>query len=438
MHLIQSDPRAADTGGVGLSANSFADVYVEHMPEITRYCRSILRDPTDAEDAAQNAMERALKALADGPAPERIRPWLLTIAQRESINLLRLRRRMAPAELDESSLGPQGSAEELAAVRERLAELLADVRELSPRQREVLVARELGGRSYEQIAASMGTSVSAAQQLVLEARQSLRQFEAGRSLECRDVQAWISGHDHARVGTRRVRAHLRCCSGCRGFRTGIAARRRDFGLLLPGVAGGGAWWSWLAGAIGQGGAKLAAAGAVAVTGAAVIAGPALLDQHPNLPRLADSLHASSASKPAPPLLRSEIAVRLAAGPATDAQDRRDSTSPTAARRPRASTRRSRTPGSRATAPAPRADAAVAGGERASGRNRPDDPAPVAKPSPTAAPSPPSPVATPQALEPVGEAVKPVADALQRVTDAVDDAIQDVAVEPPIDVNGLLP
>src|SRR4028119_1333529 len=93
---MQRDPHAADTGGVGLSANSFADVYVEHMPEITRYCRSILRDPSDAEDAAQNAMERALKALADGPPPERMRPWLLTIAQRESVNLLRPRRRAPP------------------------------------------------------------------------------------------------------------------------------------------------------------------------------------------------------------------------------------------------------------------------------------------------------------------------------------------------------
>src|SRR5688500_10650525 len=208
MHPMQLDPRAADTGGVGLSVNSFAApaaapglsadgfaaVYAEHMPEITRYCRSILRDPSDAEDAAQNAMERALRSLSgDAPPPERVRPWLMTIAQREAINVLRLRRRVSPSCVDESSLGEQGSPEELAAVRERLAELLADVRSLTPRQREVLVARELGGRSYKQIAASMGTSVAAAQQLVLEARQSLRQFEAGRSLECRDVQSWISG-----------------------------------------------------------------------------------------------------------------------------------------------------------------------------------------------------------------------------------------------------
>ena len=55
-------PRAAD-GGVGLSAVAFAEIYGQHMPELTRYCRRILRDSHDAEDAAQSAMERALAAL---------------------------------------------------------------------------------------------------------------------------------------------------------------------------------------------------------------------------------------------------------------------------------------------------------------------------------------------------------------------------------------
>jgi RNA polymerase sigma factor (sigma-70 family) len=439
---MQTGPHAADTGGVGLSANSFAAVYAEHMPEITRYCRSILRDAADAEDAAQNAMERALRALSgDAPPPERVRPWLMTIAQREAVNVLRLRKRVSPASLEESSLGEQGSPEELAAVRERLAELLADVRELTPRQREVLVARELGGRSYKQIAASMGTSVAAAQQLVLEARRSLRQFEAGRSLECRDVQAWISGHDHARVGTRRVRAHLRSCTGCSGFRKGIAARRRDFGLLLPGL-GGGAWWSWLAGLVGPGGgaAKLAAAGAVAVTGAAMVAGPGLLEHHPNLPGLSRTMRsapapaAAGAAEVRPPVLRKEIAVRL---PSLGALPSRASTG-RRARGPRAAARRPDTRGlpARAAGAAP-APAVTASPDRDRDRERPRPAAPAATPAPepaaTAAPQPAAqpqrPVSTPQALEPVAEAIAPVTDAVQDAVDAVTEKLPPLPVDP---------
>lgn len=428
---MQTAPHAADTGGVGLSAASFASVYAEHMPELTRYCRSILRDSADAEDAAQNAMERALRALSgDAPPPEKVRPWLMTIAQREAINLLRLRRRVTPAELDEASLGPQGSAEELAAVRERLAELLADVRELAPRQREVLVARELGGRSYRQIAATLGTSEAAAQQLVLEARQSLRQFEAGRSLDCHEVQAWMSAHENARVRTRRVRAHLRSCDGCRCFHRGIAARRRDFGLLLPGVGAGGAWWSWLGGMLGHGGAKLVAGGAVVVTGAAIVVAPPLLDRHPNLPVLSpgmEEVRAADALRAAP-RLRNEFAARAAAAPA--ARRGRAAAPPSRARRAPGSASKPQLHEAALRPASPSAPAPAATREPAAEPPAAPAAAPTAAPAPAApsAPAPPSgapPAATPEALQPVADAARPVTDA---VGDAVNDAVEALPVD----------
>src|SRR3954451_5621982 len=103
MYPIQTTPRAADTGGVALSASAFADIYGQHMPELTRYCRRILRDSHDAEDAAQSAMERALAAFGDGCEPRRLRPWLFTIAQREAITLLRRRARACEAALGEAA-----------------------------------------------------------------------------------------------------------------------------------------------------------------------------------------------------------------------------------------------------------------------------------------------------------------------------------------------
>jgi len=419
---------ATDIGGVGLSANSFADVYVEHMPEIVRYCRSILRDQADAEDAAQNAMERAMRALSDGPAPDRMRPWLFTIAQREALTVLRRRRRFSSAELDEAALGEQGSPEELAAVRERLAELLADVRELNPRQREGLVARELGGRSYRQIAASLGTTEAAAQQLVLEARQSLRQFEAGRSLECRDVQGWISAHDHARVGTRRVRSHLRACGGCRDFRRAIVGRRRDFGLLLPGLGAGSAWWSTLAGMLGHGGAKIVAAGAVVATGATVLVVSPLLERHPDL---------------APPMLREHLAVASVT-----------TTQPLAATSVRLvgglpPARGPRTASGTATRPAGGTPVRTPASRRLSTQHRTADtaqaPSPAAAPTaperttrapaaPTPAPPAPAPASTPAALAPA----QPVLDAAQPVTDVVREVAADVKDALPPPAVGLLP
>jgi RNA polymerase sigma-70 factor (ECF subfamily) len=421
---MEPDPRAADTGGVGLSANAFAEIYGQHMPELTRYCRSILRDREDAEDAAQSAMERALKALSCGPAPERMRPWLFTIAQREAITLLRRRR---PVVVLEDEAAATASIEELSAVRERLAELMADLQALAPRQREVLVARELGGRSYREIAAELGTTEAAAQQVVLEARQSLRQFAAGRSLECDDVQSWISAHDHARVRTRRVRAHLRACTSCRGFQTGIGARRRDFGLLLPGIGGGGAWWSALAALLGEGGAaKAVTAGAVVLTGA-TLAGT-LPESHGPVrapaPRVAS----------APPAVVVPVSVPVATAAAVALRARRPTAAGGSAERRRserraASRRRDR---SSAQALLPSATPQPARAAEAG------EPAPsVSHPHPTAAPAA-SPAATPAATPDATPApslldpVQPVLDAVPTVTHAVEE-ITDVVKEtlPPI-------
>jgi RNA polymerase sigma factor (sigma-70 family) len=435
MHPMETTPHTADACGVGLSAIAFEEIYGQHMPELTRYCRGILRNRADAEDAAQNAMERALKALTEGPAPKRMRPWLFTIAQRESVNLLRRRSRQGLAELDESAPAPGGSPEELARVRERLAELLSDLQSLAPRQREVLVARELDGRSYADIAVDLGVTEAAAQQLVLEARQSLRQCEAGRSLACAEVQTWISSHDHAVIRTRKVRAHLRGCDACRGFQHAIASRRRDFGLLLPGM-GGSALWSAISAGLGQGGAKLATAGAVAAVGVTVtvpvLGGGAA---PPDLPALRADHPAALTATPAPALPVLAARMEQGATAAVSAQG--------APRDTRAAARRAHTPRRtrvvlaerRATGitPAPTAAPVLSGdGDQASASRpaRPTrTPAPASTPASTPAPggARSGPVSEPlrEALQPVAETVDAVRTAVPEVTDSVRETVQQV-------------
>lgn len=216
-------------------AQDFSVVYGRWMPSLTRYCRTILRDEADAEDAAQNAMLKAMDALAAGPAPDRLPPWLHRIARNEAITLLR-RRHGGMAVLDDEVLPSGASAEEVAATRRRLGELLGDLQALPDRQREALILRELDGLSHRRIAAHLGITEAAAQQAVLDARRSLHAYAEGRDLACDRVQAWLSAHEHARLRTRGVRAHLRDCGGCRAFSTALHDRPRDLALVLP--AGG--------------------------------------------------------------------------------------------------------------------------------------------------------------------------------------------------------
>jgi RNA polymerase sigma factor (sigma-70 family) len=216
------------------SGPAFAVIYDRYMPSLLRYCRRILGSVDDAEDAAQAAMVSAMRGLGQRP-PRRLRPWLYRIAHNEAISVARRHVHNEPLlETEQQGVGPD--PEQAAATRARLAQLLADLHALPGRQRDALVMRELCGRSYAEIATELGSSEAAAQQAVFEARLSLHEFGKGRDLACVEIQRSISACDHARLYTRRVRAHLRACECCSAFERDLYSRRRDFALLLPWVS----------------------------------------------------------------------------------------------------------------------------------------------------------------------------------------------------------
>ena len=265
------DERLARAAARG-NDNAFATLYARYRGALQGYCTSILLDAEDAGDAVQGAMLKALRALPRRDCDAPVRPWLYRIAHNEAIDILRRRRAHAPLEDGQGPAFP--SADEEAAGRERLAELVADLRSLPPRQRSALVMRELSGLDYDEIALALGTSPAAARQTVFEARSALHACRSGRDTACAAVQRALSDGDRRRRRGRALRAHLRSCDDCMRFARAIPRRSDDLALLpplfLPGAAGGLA----LVGGI-LGGAGAAGGGAVPVgaLGSAVAGSP---------------------------------------------------------------------------------------------------------------------------------------------------------------------
>jgi len=260
--------RAAARGNDG----AFAALYARYRGALQGYCASILLDAEDAGDAVQGAMLKALRALPrrDGDAP--IRPWLYRIAYNEAIDILRRRRVHAPLEDGHGPALP--SAADEAADRERLAELVADLRSLPTRQRSALVMRELSGLDYEEIALALRTTPAAARQTVFEARSALHACRAGRDTACAAVQRALSDGDRRRRRGRALRAHLRSCDDCMRFARAIPRRSDDLAalppLFLPGAAGGIALVGGILGGVGSAGGGAVPVGAL---GAAVTGSP---------------------------------------------------------------------------------------------------------------------------------------------------------------------
>ena len=150
---------------------SFERIYQRHRREVYGSVLRDVRDPDEAEDVTQAAFLNAFRALRRGDRPEKPRAWLLTIARNVVRRRARLRAERPPeveletdAELLLTLDDPEGSAS---------ADIHAALRRLTGAQREVILLREIQGRSYAEIAFELGLSLSAVEALIFRARRAL-------------------------------------------------------------------------------------------------------------------------------------------------------------------------------------------------------------------------------------------------------------------------
>ncbi len=271
--MLLSDERLTRRA-IGGDQRAFTAIFARYQQPLYRYCLAILGDRQDAEDALQSTMLKVLRALPGEERRIELKPWLYRIAHNESVELIR--RRRPSEELDAELLAGGAGLVEEASQRERLRHLLADLEQLPERQRGTLVMRELGGLGFEEIGAALGTSAAVARQTLYEARLGLREMDAGREMSCDEVMRAVSDADGRVLRRRDLRAHLRSCDACSGFRDEIGGRRHDLAALSPlpaaaaaallqGILGGGS-----AGAGGAGAALGAGAGAAKTVGASAL------------------------------------------------------------------------------------------------------------------------------------------------------------------------
>ena len=154
------------------AAERTADLYARHGQRVYSFCRSRLRNPEEAQDAAQTAFLYALGSLRRGVVPRNELAWLLTIAD----NVCRSSRRtlgrrlalVANADVEElEAAAPSLNAE----TREEIAQLRAALEQLPDRQRQAILLREWQGVSYADIAEQLGLSLAAVETLLFRSRR---------------------------------------------------------------------------------------------------------------------------------------------------------------------------------------------------------------------------------------------------------------------------
>ena len=135
----------------------------------------LLRDHSEAEDAAQQTFLSAYRGLLAGSEPRYPAAWLATIARNECWGRIQQRMRQPLHEpvVEETAATTPGPLD-TAIQRADLAALLTAIGELPRQQRDALLMREFSGLSYRELAQALSVSEPAVESLLVRARRELR------------------------------------------------------------------------------------------------------------------------------------------------------------------------------------------------------------------------------------------------------------------------
>src|SRR5919197_3374676 len=150
---------------------AFERLYRRYVKDVYHYALALLRNPADAEDVTQTTFLNAYRAFKRGEEPRKPQNWLIKIAH----NAARTRYALSTRRVKEVPL--EDHLEALSVPEDEkpdVKEVLEALGRLPLNQRAALVMRELDGRSYAEIADTLGVSVPAVETLIFRARRSLR------------------------------------------------------------------------------------------------------------------------------------------------------------------------------------------------------------------------------------------------------------------------
>jgi RNA polymerase sigma factor (sigma-70 family) len=164
-------------------SRAYADLVRPHQEIAFRVAYVITRNAADAEDATQDGLVKAWRALGRFRAGEPLRPWLLEIVANEARNRRRSAGRREHLTLRASAASPGEAApspEDAAVSAEARGALLAALEELPADARDVLVCRYLLGLSEEETAAALGIPAGTVKSRSARALDRLREIHEPR------------------------------------------------------------------------------------------------------------------------------------------------------------------------------------------------------------------------------------------------------------------
>jgi RNA polymerase sigma factor (sigma-70 family) len=170
--LSETDADLARASAAG-DKRAFAAIYDRYADKLHDFCVGMLADRDAAADCVQDAFCIAATRLPQLRDPDKLRPWMYSIARNEALRRLRERRRETPSdELPEIMSDDPGP--DTMAARMELTDLIADAAGgLSDRDRSVLELAFRHGLGGPDLADALNVSPASANQIVHRLRETI-------------------------------------------------------------------------------------------------------------------------------------------------------------------------------------------------------------------------------------------------------------------------
>lgn len=161
-------------------AAAFERIVILHERLVLRVAQRVLLNSEDAKDAAQEVFLRLHRALGRFDEEKDLGPWLYRLTINICRDHWRRSKRDAPIEpaQDWPDTAPDPEASAVTAQQYRL--VLAALAQLSPREREAIVLRDLEGRTTSEAAEILGSSEATVRSQLSTGRVKVRNYVAAR------------------------------------------------------------------------------------------------------------------------------------------------------------------------------------------------------------------------------------------------------------------
>jgi RNA polymerase sigma-70 factor (ECF subfamily) len=168
--------------------HAFQELYERFKGPLMSYVHSFIQDPPIAEDLVQEVFLRVYRNRASYEPQAQVSTWLWTIARNACIDQLRKasnrEKVVAVTEKDDDGGGlapfdleqieaPLPDAEALLIENAEAGRLERCMEKLAAHQREALLLRTVSELPYEEIAVTVGVSLSAVKSLLFRAKEAL-------------------------------------------------------------------------------------------------------------------------------------------------------------------------------------------------------------------------------------------------------------------------